>query len=385
MRYERMPIEAESPEELGYDTIRYNLAESSVRDRTLGEVLPDGALNELVLAYAHHRGKPELCALIAADGSQPEGSGPDGFGLTDRDVLVCTGAATALFIIATSLLSSGDHLIVIRPNYSTNLETPRAIGCPTTIIDLSFETGFQIDVEAIRQAIRPETRLISITNPHNPTGQLYAPETIDALIALAREHNCYLLVDETYRDLNFQTPLQPYEATKAPHVISVCSLSKAFGVPGIRIGWIVCRDQALMTRFLAAKEQIVICNSILDEAIAENLLRRKVELLPPVHAHIRQNYTVISAWFTENAGLITWHPPQAGVVGFARINPEAGINTDQFYHTLYHQYQTMVGAGHWFERSDNYMRIGFGYPTTEELRQGLENITACLLACRAFE
>ncbi|OIN61040.1 pyridoxal phosphate-dependent aminotransferase [Arsenicibacter rosenii] len=372
MRYERMPIEAESPEETGYDTIRYNLAESSVHDRTLGEVLPDGTLNDLVLAYAHHRGKPELCDLIVADSP----------GLTGRDVLVCTGAATALFIIATTLLSAEDHLIVIRPNYSTNLETPRAIGCPTTIIDLSFEAGFQIDVAAIRQAIRPDTRLISITNPHNPTGQLYTAETLDALTELARQHNCHLLVDETYRDLNFQTPLQPYMAANAPHVISVCSLSKAFGVPGIRMGWIVCRDAVLMTRFLAAKEQIVICNSILDEAIAEHLLRRKAELLPPVHAHIRQNYAIISDWFAANADLIRWNPPQAGVVGFARINPDLTIDTDAFYHTLYHQYQTMVGAGHWFELPDAYMRIGFGYPTADELRQGLANIRACLLACR---
>ena len=309
-----MPIEAESPEEMGYETIRYNLAESSVRDRQLGEVLPDGALNELILAYAHHRGKPGLCAAIVADS-------PD---LAPDDVLVCTGAATALFIVATTLLGAEDHLIVIRPNYSTNLETPRAIGCAVSIIDLAFENGFRLDVDAIRQAIRPTTRLISITNPHNPTGQLFGQETIDELIALAEETGCYLLIDETYRDLNFQTPLQPYMAQRSPRVISVCSLSKAFGVPGIRIGWIINQEPALMTRFLAAKEQIIICNSVLDEEIAERLLLRKAELLPVVHTHIRQNFAIIQEWFAANSDLIRWNPPVAGRGRLCPDKPRSG-------------------------------------------------------------
>ena len=118
MRYSRMPIEVESPEEFGYGNIRFNLSESSIADQSLadfGLLVPDG----LVLLYGEHKGSPELRALIAADDPA----------LSADDVLITGGAAGALFIVATALLGKEDNLVVVRPNYATNLETPRAIGC----------------------------------------------------------------------------------------------------------------------------------------------------------------------------------------------------------------------------------------------------------------
>lgn len=364
-----MPIEAESPEEKGYDTIRYNLAESSVRDLRLSDILPPADLADLVLAYTHHRGDPALRQAVVNNSP----------GLSPEQVLICPSAATALFIISTALLSANDHLVVIRPNYSTNLETPRAIGCAISFVDLQFENGFAIDVAAVREAVRPNTRLISITNPHNPTGTLYSDQTLTELISLAEAMGCYLLVDETYRDLNFQSERQPYLASRSERVISVCSLSKAFGAPGIRIGWLACRDAQLMQTFLAAKEQIIICNSVLDEAVALRLLQRQNEILPAVYAHIRANFAILAEWFAVNSDLIQWNPPGAGVVGFPRINPALNVDMALFHAKLYHDYQTMVGPGHWFEQPDVFFRIGFGYPTTDELKQGLANIKACLV------
>ena len=158
MRYVRMPIEAESPEEYGYSRIRFNLSESSVSDRKLSDLgltIPD-----LTLLYGEHRGREKLRALIAAQGK----------GLTRDDVLITTGVAGALFIIATSLLGPKDHLIVVRPNYATNIETPRAIGCATTHIELDFEEGFRIDFDRVAASFTPQTRVLSVTCPHNPTG-----------------------------------------------------------------------------------------------------------------------------------------------------------------------------------------------------------------------
>ena len=158
MRYERMPIEVESPEEIGYNTIRYNLSESSITDQRLsdfGLVLPD-----VPLVYNEHRGSVTLRSLIV------EGIP----GLSAADVLITGGAAGALFIVSTALLSASDHLVVVRPNYATNIETPRAIGCDISFLDLSFDQGFKLDIEALSALLRPETKLISITCPHNPTG-----------------------------------------------------------------------------------------------------------------------------------------------------------------------------------------------------------------------
>jgi aspartate/methionine/tyrosine aminotransferase len=241
MRYVRMPIEVESPEEYGYGRIRYNLSESSVADQTiagLGLSIPD-----LTLLYGEHRGSEPLRALIARQGD----------GLHADDVLVTSGAATALFIIATSLLGSQDHLVVIRPNYATNLETPRAIGCEISFVDLSFEQGYRVDVDAIAAAIKPNTRVISITCPHNPTGAMLTVDELAAIVELARRRGCLLVVDETYRDLSYDGPL-PVGASLGEHVISVSSLSKAYGVPGIRVGWLITRDRRLQELFLAAKE-----------------------------------------------------------------------------------------------------------------------------------
>jgi aspartate/methionine/tyrosine aminotransferase len=146
-----------------------------------------------------------------------------------------------LFIIATALLSAHDHLVVVRPNYATNLETPRTIGCETAIIDLAFEQGFRIDIDQIASAIKANTRVVSVTSPHNPTGVMMTLDELHALVALTAERGCHLLVDETYRDLSLTGAL-PLASTLGEHVISVSSLSKAYGAPGLRLGWIICKN-----------------------------------------------------------------------------------------------------------------------------------------------
>ena len=159
-----MAIEVESPEEMGYSNIQYNLAESSVRDIYFRDLNLN--LNDLFLCYGVHRGSEELRNAIALHENN----------ITADDVLVCPSAATALFIISTTLLNNNDHLIVLRPNYATNIETPRAINCEITLIDLKFENNFQLDIDEIKNNIKSTTKLISITSPHNPTGIVFKEE-----------------------------------------------------------------------------------------------------------------------------------------------------------------------------------------------------------------
>src|SRR5258708_6454580 len=151
MNYRRMPIEIESPEQMGYDKIKYNLTESSCADLAMSELKLD--LGSLLVAYCDHRGKIELRELLARDSGLP----------SRDDVLLTPGAAGALFIIATTLLGADDHLLVVRPNYATNLETPRAIGCHVDIYDLKFEEGFDIDLARLTALLHPRTKYISLT------------------------------------------------------------------------------------------------------------------------------------------------------------------------------------------------------------------------------
>ena len=356
-----MPIEVESPEEYGYARIRYNLSESSVSDRKLSDLgltIPD-----LTLLYGEHRGRERLRALIAAEGK----------GIEADDVLITTGAAGALFIISTALLGAQDHLIVVRPNYATNIETPRAIGCATTHIELSFEEGFRIDFDRVASSFTPATRMLSVTCPHNPTGVMHSEAELRSLAELARRNGCVLLVDETYRDLSYDGTL-PLAASFGDNVISVASLSKAYGVPGIRLGWIVTTNAKLQETFLAAKEQISICGSVIDEWIGEQIMEKRAAILDPVLAEMRRRRRLVGDWIAQEERL-EWVPPDGGVVCFPRMRDTPAGGTEAFYRRLLDVHGTYVGPGHWFEMPDTYFRLGYGWPTAYELDAGLQRIS----------
>jgi aspartate/methionine/tyrosine aminotransferase len=361
-----MPIEVESPEEYGYSRIRHNLSESSISDRKLsdfGLTVPD-----LALQYNDHRGAPGLRERIVAGAPN----------LAAEDVLVTAGAAGALFIISTSLLRKDDHLVVIRPNYATNLETPRAIGCAITFVDLAFEDSFRLDVDRLEAALRPNTRIISLTTPHNPTGVALSAEVLGEAAALAARRGCRLVVDETYRDLCYGRLPHP-AASLGPHVISVSSLSKAYGIPGIRLGWIISSDPKLQELFLAAKEQISICGSVIHEWIGEEILARRSEILGTTLTEMRHRLALVTHWM-ESEPLLEWVPPAGGVVCLPRMRSTPSEGTAAFYRRLLDVEGTYVGPGHWFELPDTCFRLGYGWPTRGELQAGLQGISRALRA-----
>lgn len=364
MLYKRMPIEKESPEEIGYSSVLYNLAESSVADLRFGDL--NLSLNDCKLEYVAHRGHSGLRKLLAAEAGTAD----------ESSVLLTQGAAAALFIINTSLLAKDDHLVVIRPNYATNIEVPIAIGCAITYIDFVFEKNWRIDIQAVEAALQKNTKLISITSPHNPTGMLMTADELDRLARIAEKNNIWLLIDETYRDACFKTPY-PVQAGMHKKIISVSSLSKAFGLPGLRMGWIIMQDQQLLETFLAAKEMIHISNSALDEEVAWQFYLQKEKFSVTINQRAMQNYDVLCAWLQKETRL-ECVLPMGGVVCFPRFKKNLHVNTDKFYRVLLHQYKTMVGPGHWFAMPDTYMRIGFGWTDTANFTTGLENISSAI-------
>jgi len=366
-----MPIEVESPEQLGYDTITNNLSESSVADRRLADLGLDfasggaAALDELLLCYGDHLGDPRLREAVAAGGD----------GLHADNVLVTPGAAAALFATATSLLEPGAHAVVVRTNYATNLETPRAIGAALDVVDLRFDDGWRLDTDALAARVRPgTTRLISVTCPHNPTGTMLDLASLHALVEIAERADAVLLVDETYRDLTHGEPL-PMAATLSPRAISVSSMSKAYGLPGLRVGWAVCRDPELAETLLAAKEQMVICGATIDEAIAGRVVSDRARILPPIIAEVRARLAIVRDWM-RGQDAFEWIEPAGGVVGLVRFAAHVDVDTARFYEVLLAHYGTYVGPGHWFEVDDHHFRLGFGWPTETELRAGLDALSA---------
>jgi len=370
VKYRRMPIEEESPEQLGYDKIRFNLTESSVRDRSLADLGIE--VGDMLLFYGDHAGNDTFRELIAAQ------SGAAGGGVGRDDVLVTAGAAQALFIIATSLLDKGDHLVVVRPNYATNIETPRAIEADISYLDLTFEEGFRIDTDRLMALVTPRTRYVSITLPHNPTGVTMSEADLRSVVGRVEAAGCRLLVDETYREMTFGDPL-PVAATLSDRAVSVSSLSKTYGIPGIRSGWLVCCDRELMATFLAAKEQIGICGSVVDEEIAARAFAQRDAWLPQINAHIRRRFEVVSSWMAGEE-LMEWVEPQGGCVCFPRIKPDVPVDVDEFYRTLNDRRGAYVGPGHWFEQSRRHMRVGYGWPLDDELEGGLAAISSSVRA-----
>jgi aspartate/methionine/tyrosine aminotransferase len=358
-----MPIEVESPEQLGYDTIAHNLSESSVADRRLSDLGLPLDLDDLLLCYGDHLGDPMLREAVAATSD----------GITPGDVLVTAGAAAALFGIATSLLEPGDHAVVVRTNYATNLETPRAIGAELDVVDLRFDDGWRLDPEEVAARARPgRTRLISVTQPHNPTGTMFDAATLERLIEVAEAVGAVLLVDETYRDLTHGEPL-PLAASLSRSVVSVSSMSKAYGLPGLRVGWAISTDAVLAERLLAAKEQMLICGATLDERIAGTVLSARADVLPPILGDVRDRLAIVQGWLAGHP-MFEWVEPAGGVVGLVRVRREVEVDTDRFYDVLLREHGTYVGPGHWFELDDRHFRLGYGWPTRDDLRAGLDGL-----------
>jgi aspartate/methionine/tyrosine aminotransferase len=364
-----MPIEIESPEQLGYSSITNNLSESSVADRRLRDLGLNIDLDHLLLCYGDHLGDPVLREAVAAQGR----------GLAAGDVLVTPGAAAALFCVATAILDPGDHLVVIRTNYATNLETPRAISADVDVVDLRYDDQWALDLDYLRSRVQPgRTKMISVTCPHNPTGTLMDAADLHRLAGIAEAAGAVLLVDETYRDLTHAGQL-PMAATLSSRAVSVGSVSKAYGLPGLRIGWAVTTDPALRELLLAAKEQILICGATLDEHIAGQVLARRDRILPPILTEVRERLAVVQGWLDAQS-IFEWIPPRGGVVGLVRFRPGVTVDTTAFYHRLLADHGTYVGPGHWFEVSDRYFRLGYGWPAPAELRDGLDGLTAAALA-----
>ncbi len=267
-------------------------------------------------------------------------------------------------------------MIVARPNYGTNIETPRAIGADISYLDQTFEEGYRVDIPKLESLIRPDTKYISLTNPHNPTGTMMSLAELKEVIAVAEKHDTWLLIDETYRDM-FKGEVLPVAASLSTKVLSVASLSKTYGIPGIRIGWILCQDKKMMDLLLCAKEQVCIGGSVVDEYIGYVALSQKKEWIPENDALIARRFAMVKEW-VEKEEFIEWVEPKAACTCFPRIKKSVHIDIDTFYQILNEKYGTYVGPGHWFEQDRRHMRIGYAWPLDEELKKGLAGISAAI-------
>ncbi len=344
-------------------TTRYDVGESAVKFLKLQDLGLD--LNAVDLRYGHHTGAPELREAISHE--YP--------GLTRDDVLVTSGGAEAIFSICMAVLRPGDHVIVEHPNYPSTYEVPRGLGCDVELFRLNFEENFELDLDRLERAIRADTKLLIFTHPNNPTGSMISQEQQVRLIELAESRRIYLIFDETYRQLAFGDPL-PAAASLSRFAISITSMSKCYGLPGIRIGWLACRSRDIHHGVLAVREQVTIANGALSEAIALRVLEKRTEFLTRARAHVSRNLAIATAWL-DGRGDLEWVKPQGGVVASPRLREGCVEDPEALYHLLATEHQVFVVPGRCFDMDNRFFRLGFG-ATAEELTEGLRRVALAL-------
>jgi len=298
---------------------RHHLTASDAQTLTVAEALGPEGLEELAtmpLGYIPTWGTDALREAIAAT---YDTVAPD-------DVLVFAGAEEAMFWAMQELVGPGGHAVVTVPNYQSMESLPVATGAAVSGLALRPEESWALDVDALRALLRPQTRLVAVNFPNNPTGALPDPDAWAALVALCEERGIRLFSDEVYRGLepDGTEPLRQ-AADASPTALSLGVMSKAYGLPGLRIGWLACRDRAVLERLETRKHYTSICNAAPSELIATYALRRGPELTARNRAIVARNLPVFDAFFAAHEDLFEWEHPQAGCVCFPRYLGSDGV------------------------------------------------------------
>jgi aspartate/methionine/tyrosine aminotransferase len=316
---------------------------------------------DLTLGYTESPGHPRLRAEIAG---LYERVAPD-------EILTFAGAEEAIFALMNVTLGPGDHAIVTWPGYQSLYAVAEATGAEVTRLPLAEADGWALDLAALRRALRPTTRLIAVNFPHNPTGALPDPATFAELVALADEAGALLFSDEVYRLLE-QDPADrlPAAVDRSPRAASLGVMSKAFGLAGLRIGWLATHDADLLRRCAAFKDYLTICNGAPSEILALIALRAREAVLARGRALIDANLVHLDRFFAERADQFAWVRPRAGSVAFPRLL--AAVPIDQFAADLIEREGVLLLPGAVYDHPGNHFRLGFGRTDLPAALAGLE-------------
>ena len=361
MWFERMPLEVWF-DKYQYE-VDYDIGESAVKYLTFDQL--DVDLTGLPLRYGYHEGRPDLRELLAKD--YP--------GFTGENVIVTSGGSEANFAIMSALCKPGDHVIVEHPNYSSMYEVPRSLGCNVDLLTLEFDKDFKPDLDKLESMVTPRTKIVSLTHPNNPTGSMITEDELHRIISIVEENKTYLLFDETYREMCFDTML-PAASTLSPRVISLSSMSKCYGIPGIRLGWAATQDKDLLAQLLAIREQLSITNNVMSEVIALKVLSDKEKILAKARKQIKANRAYVSEWIDRQEDF-EWVFPEAGVVAFPRLKRSAGVDPETLIVFIVEDYRTFTIPGRCFECDNHHFRLGFG-ANLDEIKSGLVNVERAL-------
>lgn len=300
---------------------KYHMTASDAESMSMRDLLamatPDEreAFEGMWLGYTETFGAPDLRETIA---TLYENRNAD-------EVLCFAGASEGIFAANSVILDKDSHAIVVTPNYQSHETLPMAL-CEATGVPLDADDGWSLDIDRIAEAIRPNTKLVTINFPHNPTGTILPLDRYQALIKLCRKHGIYILHDEIFNGLG-QTGTQhlPYTADVYERGLSLNVMSKSYGLPGLRIGWIACADKDVISKMERMKHYLSICNSGPSERLTQIALRNREKLLERNCGIIDENLVKWDAFFARYPKLFDWQRPDGSCMAFPRYKGSEGV------------------------------------------------------------
>jgi aspartate/methionine/tyrosine aminotransferase len=307
--------------------------------------------------YGH---EPLLQAVAARAGTAPE------------NVVIVAGASQAIFLTAAALLEPGDHVLVERPAYEPLLSVPRVLGADVSRIERRFEDGYSIDLDRLAESLTPRTKLLMLTNLHNPSGVFLSRDEIGAVAAVAARTGAYVFVDEVYLEF-LSRPKGGTAYGAAENIITAASLTKAYGLAGLRCGWILT-PPPLVPLFRHVVDHVFVEHVFMAEQMAARIFPRLDALRTRSQALIGPNHARLSAFMAAEPRL-EWVEPENGIIAFPRVKAFSGSG-DALARILKERHETSVVPGRFFEEPGHF-RIGFG-AAPEILGRGLTAIGRAL-------
>lgn len=352
------------------DGARYNIAETCVDSVSLGKLfaltgedraafLADFGARRLT--YGAILGSPELREGIAGlyRTIQP------------GEIVPTHGAAGANHHVFCSLISAGDRVVSIMPTYQQLYSIPESIGAEVAILHLTRENGFLPDMDELRALVTPETKLICVNNPNNPTGALMPEEMLKEIVEIARGVGAYVLCDEVYRHLTQTDGWCASIVDLYERGISVSSMSKVFSLAGLRMGWIATHDRAALRAFLSHRDYNLISCGMFDDAVASLALRHAGKMLARNRQIVRENLTILDEW-VRSQPRFDYVKPQAGTTALVYYDFE--LPSYEFCRRAYEETGVFVTPGDCFGQPRCF-RIGYA-SDTQTLRDGLAALAA---------